>query len=434
MKKMLVVAGSLACSVSYAASPVFQPIGSSFTLGSSANPASLSTSLTNPAAPFLMVDTEAGDRFRFGIIGPGGFGYEMGQVDSLQDQIDELDELLDEDVTSASQAQTLQDKANSIVASLGDDANGKLMTSGQVPVFPLIYKHPEYGAFSIDMSLSAVGQGKFLDDDIDIVVTGSNYTLNTNSSVYVKSGVDLNLGLGYSKDVWSNQYGMLLTGAKVNLHSVTLSKGLMHLASSDDDSGDAFSDSLADHQETSFGVGLDVGAIWVSNYYQVGFTASNLNEPSFEYGSLNETCSSLETSKQASCYAALEFAGEGEIALDETHTMERQFTLDASVYILDQQLALAGSYEMNEISDLIGDKYQWATIGTSYYSKNVWIPAVRVGYKKNMAGTELSYLTLGATLFKRLNFDLAYGLESIEVDGDEVPRSLYLSAGIESAF
>ena len=140
MKKMLVVAGSLACSMSYAASPVFQPIGSSFTLGSSANPSSLSTSLTNPAAPYLMVDTEAGDRFRFGIIGPGGFGYEMGQVDSLQDQIDELDELLDEEVSSASQAQTLQNKANEVIATLGDDANGKLMTSGQVPLFPFIYK------------------------------------------------------------------------------------------------------------------------------------------------------------------------------------------------------------------------------------------------------------------------------------------------------
>lgn len=434
MKKILVVAGSLACSVSYAASPVFQPIGSSFTLGTSANPSSLSTSLANPAAPFLMVDSEAGDRFRFGIIGPGGFGYELGQVDSLQDQIDELDELLDEDVSSASQAQALQSKANDIVVALGDDANGKLMASGQVPVFPFIYKDPEYGAFTVDMSVSAVGQGKFLDDDIDIVVAGSSYTLNSNSSVYVKSGVDLNLGLGYSKDVWANEHGVLITGTKLNLHSVTLSKGMMHLASSDDDSDDAFSDSLADHEETSFGVGVDVGAIWLSKFYQVGFTASNLNEPTFEYGSLDETCSGLETSKQASCYAAREFAGEGRIALNEVHTMERQFTIDGSAFVLDRQVELAASYEMNEISDLVGDKYQWATVATSYYSSNTWIPAVRLGYKKNMAGSELSYLTMGATLFKRVNFDLAYGLETIEVDGDEMPRSLYISAGIESAF
>lgn len=434
MKKMLVIAGSLACGVSYAASPVFQPIGSSFTLGSSANPSALSTSLYNPAAPFLMVDTEEGDRFRFGIIGPGGFGYEMGQVDSLTDQIDELETLLDKEVTSASQAQDLQDKANEVIASLGDDANGKLMTSGQVPLFPLIYKHPKYGAFSLEMSVSAVGSGKFLDDDVDIITSGSNFYISSDSSVYVKSGVDLNLGMGYSKDVWSNQYGMLITGAKVNLHSVTLGKGLQHLTSSDDDSGDAFSDSYAEHQETSFGAGLDVGAIWVSNYYQLGFTASNLNEPTFEYGSLNEDCASLEASKQATCYAALEFAGDGRIALDEVHTMGRQFTVDASTFVFDRQLALAASYEMNEVSDLLGDKYQWATVSTSYYSNSAWIPAIRAGYRKNMVGSELSYLTLGATMFKRLNFDLAYGLESIEIDGDEAPRSLYISAGIESAF
>jgi len=46
MKKAFIVTGCLISSVAFAA-PVSQPFGSSFTLGSSANPASLMTSLGN---------------------------------------------------------------------------------------------------------------------------------------------------------------------------------------------------------------------------------------------------------------------------------------------------------------------------------------------------------------------------------------------------
>lgn len=430
MKKMLFIAGSLACSVGYAASSVSQPVGSSFTLGTSANPSALSTSLTNPAAPFLMVDTEAGDRLRFGIVGPIGFGYEVGEVDSIQDQIDEFEGLLDREVATEAEAKNLESRANQILRNLGDNANVKVMASGQVPLFPIIYKHPEYGAVAIDMSVAAVGSGLFLDDDISYTTTAP-YSLQTDSSMYVKSGVDLNIGVGYSKDVWANEQGMLITGAKLNVHNMTLSKNLIHLQSSEDDSSDPFS---SEFEETTTGVGIDIGAIWVANNYQLGFTAANLNEPSFDYGSLDQNCSTLSGTKQNSCNAAKDFANEGRVILNESYTMERQFTVDASGFILDRQLALAASYELNEVPDFVGDMYQWATVSASYYSDLVWLPAVRGGLRKNMAGSELTYATFGATLFKRLNLDLAYSLDSTEVDGDEVPRSLFFMASVESAF
>ncbi|RDL44601.1 hypothetical protein DN730_09440 [Marinomonas piezotolerans] len=444
MKKMLVIAGSLACGVSYAASPVFQPIGSSFTLGSSANPSALSTSLYNPAAPFLMVDTDEGDRFRFGIIGPGGFGYELGQVDSLTDEIDRLEKKLDETAQTAEAAQALKDDANNIVTLLGKDANGKLSTAGQIPFFPVIYKHPKYGSFTFDASLSAVGNGKFIDDRIDIVGddtdgdgTDDTYILSTKSSIYTKYGTDLAFGFGYANDLWSNQHGMLIAGAKVNIHAVTLGKALLHLGAADEDGAeDYYADSLSDNGKTTIGASLDLGAIWTSEYYQFGITGTNLNEPTFEYGSLKQDCSQLasESVAQNNCYVVDILANQGRIALSEVHTMERQVTIDSAVFVDDKQWALTGAYDLFETSDLLGDKYQWAVAAASYHGENAWIPGFRIGYRKNMAGTELSYLTGGFTLFKRLNFDLAYGLESIEIDGTEAPRSLYVSAGIESAF
>ncbi|TPE50305.1 type IX secretion system membrane protein PorP/SprF [Maribrevibacterium harenarium] len=438
MKKLLLVAGSIACGASYAASPVFQPIGSSFTLGTSANVRALSTSLNNPAAPFLMVNTEEGDRFRFGIFGPGGFGYEFGQVDSLVDKIDQLNDKIDnelDNVNDPSGADALKDELNDIIASLGENANGKLMTSGQLPMMPLIFKHPTYGAFTLDASLSALGQGRFLDDDVDLVLANGEYKVDTNSAVYVKNGMDLSFGFGYSKDVWANSYGMLIAGAKVNVHAITLGKALFAFSGADkDDSDDVFSDALSDNQTTTTSAALDLGAIWTANNYQVGFTAANLNEPEFDYGSLDQTCTGLTGAKYNNCLVTRELAGQGRIALQETHVLERQFTADAAVYLDNRQWTLAGSYDFMAVSDFVGDQYQWAVASASYYGENAWIPGFRVGYRKNLAGSELSYLTMGATLFKRLNLDMAYGLESVDIDGSSAPRSLFLSAGIESAF
>jgi hypothetical protein len=52
-----------------------------------------------------------------------------------------------------------------------------------------------------------------------------------------------------------------------------------------------------------------------------------------------------------------------------------------------------------------------------------------------MAGTELSYATAGLTILKRLNLDVAVGLDTVEdEDGDEMPRSVYFSLGYDTAF
>ncbi|CUB04822.1 conjugal transfer protein TraF [Marinomonas fungiae] len=434
MQKALIIAGSLACGAAVAA-PVSQPFGSSFTLGSSANPASLMTAMGNPAAAYFMVNSEEGDNFRTGILGPIGVGYEVGEVDSLEDKIDELDDLLDQEVTTIGQALNIQSRANDLLAQMGEDANLKVMVGAPVPVFPIIYKTDSGSAFMLDLSVSAVAKGHFLDDEIDIVQeTNGDYRLDTNSSLYAKAGAAVTFGLGYSTDVYSSDAGTLVLGTKLNAHSVTLGKALQHLESSDDDTSDAFSDAFSDQQETTTDFGLDLGAIWAAEHYQLGFQATNLNEPSFEYGKLPSNCATESPIDQPSCNAALEFAQKGEIELNEEYTMERQFTVEALTFVFDRQLSLAASYELNEVADLVGDEYQWATVSTVYYSSSSFIPALRLGYKKNMAGSELSYAMVGATLFKRLNLDLAYGLESVEIDGDEQPRSLYVSASIESAF
>ena len=437
MKKTLLLAGGLVSTLGFAAQPVFQPIGSSFTTGGSPNQRALSTSTNNPAASFLMVNSEEDDHFRFGILGPGGFGYELGQVDSLEDKINDLTDELDKKDLSISDINVVKDKANSIVSQLGKDATFKMMMAGQIPLMPFIYKHSKYGAFTFDMSLSAEGKGSVLDDDVTPLVNPLTQTfqLQTTTSIYVKNAVDLNFGLGYSRDIWTNHMGMLVGGAKVNVHSITLGKSLVSLSgATDDKAGDVFTDALKDNQKTTVGAGLDLGLIWTANNYQIGATLTNVNEPKFDYASLADDCASKTGAAQDNCYAARNFAGKGRIKLNESHVMERQLTLDSAVSLSNRQWTLAGSVDLFETHDPVGDLYQWGTVSASYYGDSNWIPGARIGYRKNMTGSELSYVTGGLTLFKRLNLDLAYGLESIDAGGTAVPRSLFFSAGIESAF
>ncbi|ADZ90259.1 conjugal transfer protein TraF [Marinomonas mediterranea] len=429
MKKGLLLATSLASSISFAASPIYQPTGSSFTLGTSVNKRALSTALYNPAAPFLMVNNKDGDRFRMGLFGPMAFGYEFGQVDSLEEKIDELDETLDKELETAEDVDKALRDVNELISSMDENATGKGMFSSQIPLFPMIYRSPQYGAFMFDASLTGLVKGSFLAEEAEI----QGKSIQTQSSVYVKDGADLNLSFGYSKDIWANQYGMLVGGAKLHAHYLTLGKALLVLQE-DDDIGDEFSDSLEDNQESTFGVGLDVGAIWVAENYQLGLTATNLNEPEFDYGIIGQNCSSLTGTQIDNCVVAAQFASRGEIASSETHVMERQVTIDGAVALSDKQWTLATSYDLFEVNDFVGDQYQWAVISASYYGDSNWAPGFRIGYRKNMAGSELSYANLGMSLFKRFSMDLAYGLETIKVDGTEAPRSLNLSLGFQTAF
>jgi hypothetical protein len=75
------------------------------------------------------------------------------------------------------------------------------------------------------------------------------------------------------------------------------------------------------------------------------------------------------------------------------------------------------------------------------WSKWFWVPAMRVGYRHNLAGTEMNYITTGLG-WLGINLDLAYGLspfDTSKIDGlKDIPfpigRSVYLNLGISYMF
>jgi hypothetical protein len=108
--------------------------------------------------------------------------------------------------------------------------------------------------------------------------------------------------------------------------------------------------------------------------------------------------------------------------------------LEGALYTESQNWVISLAADANAVSDPFGDEYQWFTASAAYATDSWLIPGFRVGYRQNMAGSELNYATAGATLFKALNLDLAYALEDITIDGNTVPRGLILNLGLELTF
>jgi hypothetical protein len=82
----------------------------------------------------------------------------------------------------------------------------------------------------------------------------------------------------------------------------------------------------------------------------------------------------------------------------------------------------------------MGDSYQWLTISAGYKTEKWWLPGARIGFRENLSGTGLQYVSAGITLFKYVDLDIAATLESVDIDGKSLPRGANLSLGFEIVF
>jgi hypothetical protein len=86
---------------------------------------------------------------------------------------------------------------------------------------------------------------------------------------------------------------------------------------------------------------------------------------------------------------------------------------------------------VDPVTEPMGDRFQWLTLSGGFTTDSWWIPSARIGYRQNLAGTELGYLSIGATLFKYMNIDIASALDTVEIDGQKLPQGLMGSIGFE---
>lgn len=437
------------------------------TYGAVSNTQVLVSDTLNPASGASSLSKED-SRYGFGV--NFGFGYEIGKVDDFLNQLDDtqaeldnqarsldaaliqqliLDGTIDPNGTPAEIAQDIASYLNSTtIATINEqiallaNKNSYFSAFGSLNV-PISIAHKAFGgSITFNAGASAVSNLVAVDDPIvlagtDIVVGGTspNYTIDytipdSDTSIFIRGAAVMEISLGYSHTVYMSDAGQLFAGLRGNYYKVGLTRYPKRLVdfASDESSEDAFDDYSDDDYEESTGFGVDAGVIWASQHYRVGATLNNINKPSFKYNDVDTSAYSSQS--------VIDF-----INSSDTYTMDTQLRLEGAVYTESTNWVLGLAIDANAVEDPLGREYQWASLSAAYATDSWWIPGARVGYRANMAGTKVSSLTAGLTLFKSVSFDMEYSLDSVNVEesdtvpfSGEVPRSFTFNLGLQLLF
>lgn len=244
--------------------------------------------------------------------------------------------------------------------------------------------------------------------------------LENDSSLVTKSVQLFDLSASYSRPVWSSERGELYVGAELHAYFMRLSRLSVRFGDITD-SEELFEEIIDAEFRDSTRAGIDIGALWVTDRYQLGATLTNVNEPKFEFNDVN--------------LAPYQFAGIIDFLRgDQAYRMERQLRLEGSLFSSSRRWSVHVGIDANAATDPLGDDFQWATLSAGLETEKWWAPSLRAGFRQNLAGTELSYLSLGATLFRFVNVDVSSALDTVSISGDTLPRGLMASIGFQLAW
>jgi hypothetical protein len=432
-KVKIAVLSALLCANAYA-DPVYLPPGSNLVYGASSNNQSIMSSVTNPAAAAADLSNEE-SQYRFGLINIGG-GYEFGNFNDLFNTVDNTKTLLNTPIVltgntaiDLASVNNVINSVNTTTAALQKDGNASIFFGGHVPFTPLVVTRKGWGgSFVLDANASAIANMTFIADPIAPLTSapvGGSYTLPANdSTLLVKAAVVGELGLGYSRPVLSSDTGDLTAGVRAKYYQVKLARDAQQLISSNG----AQSTLKASQTYTSnTGVWLDVGTLWTAKRYRVGAWINNINGPSFKFNTI--------TTAELTAAGYSNTAIMNQLAADQTYKMKPQLEMEGAFYSESQNWVLNAALDGNKVQDPVGRDFQWATLSAAYATNSWWIPGVRVGYRTNLAGSKLNYVTGGLTMFKALSLDIAYGLKSItDNSGKSIPRSAMINLGLQMTF
>jgi len=409
-------------------------MGTSTTMGPTSSSFSLHGAFNNPAMNPLLVNTD--ESFRMSYFPNISYNMELGDLDNFTEDLDDLINLIDNPADNVDSASDTLDRFNDVVKLMGEQGYLKINVGIDAPLLPLIYKSDFLGGAIGFGAKTGVQIGmSVLDDNLGISTQGGG--IETNTSLYLKSGLETTLSLSYGREIFAlTDLGKLYVGAKLNLISMELSKQVVPLTTLDGkDVGDVISDTYDQNLEKATAMGIDVGLVWAAKDYRLGLTFENINAPEFDYGSVGINCASRGEQNDArdQCETASFFVQNGRINSTESHIKQALMRVDA-LYSITERLVVSAAYDTAEYNDTIGFDNQWFNAATSYDPVHPLIPDLRIGYQKNLAGTELSSLTAGLTLFSLVSLDLEYGLESTAVDGSELPRRFGFSFSIAESF
>lgn len=244
-----------------------------------------------------------------------------------------------------------------------------------------------------------------------------NLTINNDSLLLVKATKIFQTSLSYSRKLASYDEGDLYWGVKPNFYRVGLSNVTARIGDITD-SEEFFNDIKNADFIYENGMDVDLGIAWASDNYQLGASLTSIFEHTYEFPAIDR-----RRYKSEEINKALDF--------HEEFTMQRQLKIDAGIYTHDRQWSLHVEYDANPVVDPMRDRYQWFSATAGYAGDSWWLPSARVGFSRNLAGSQLSYLNAGVTVFKILNVDLSSTLDTVELDGEELMRGINLRIGVQ---
>ncbi len=338
---------------------------------------------------------------------------------------------------------------NPTVASLNDDGYMKMGLSAQLPLSPFVVTHKMLkGSLEVHANISIQGRADYISSYVkpaaivDIVLdkTGTSATnpnnwqvstltpsfeIETDAAAVIKTAAIQEFGVGYSREVLQHEKGKLYAGGRLNMYRVGLSKSYIGMKGSDE-IDQVLEDQLDASQDMSSGFGLDFGAMWIAENYRLGATVNNINAPTFDYNNVSD-CSNfsnfVDTNNPANNITSATLA---DCTGNNSYTMDPQLKLEAVTSAWDDKVTLGFGYDVNPVEDAFGQEYKWLTLSAGANLGN-WV-AIRGGYRDNQGKEGLSFYTAGLTLFT-INIDVGMSQDSIEIDGESAPRSLYASLG-----
>lgn len=448
----LLVAGSLPPVVMADPSQFAGPLN---TLGNVSTQQTILSATVNPAAGEYVVEKT----YRWGYLSTAGVGLEFGEVDDVINGVDdlsaELDRLEQQAIVTFGDAYAVQQQFDAFVVELGQKGSGQLNAQVRAPLFPVAIRSESLkGVVTLDIYASANVGFYFIDSPLEIISPNlllgqSNFSLATDTAVILNSAQINAYSIGYSHDLANSLFkeqgsnnllpegDRLLVGGKLSVYQATLSSQAVAIDQQDqnEDLGDVISDQYDQNQAESTDVGLDVGVLWLSSNFQAGATFKNINEPGFDSSRLGYNCTDLASlSAQNNCEIAAGFGEQGRLDLTPEYIMERQLSVEGAISTADRHWNFAVALDANPVAGPVNDEYQWFSASASYFSDSLWIPMARVGFRNNQAGSELSYVNAGLTLFGGTHLDVSWALDSVSIDGEELPRAVAINLGFERRF
>lgn len=245
-------------------------------------------------------------------------------------------------------------------------------------------------------------------------------TVDNDSLLLVKGTKISEYSLSYSHLASEQDAGNLYWGVKPKLYRVGLTNVSTRIGDITDT--EAFYDDIKNANYVyENGYDVDLGLVWAAEHYQLGASVSSLFEHTYEFPELDRTGYQSERILN-------------QLSKHKTYTMERQLKLEGGVFTAQRHWSLNAEVDVNPVEDPMRDEYQWLTLTGGYASESWWLPSARLGFSRNLTGSELTYLNAGVTLMRYINIDAATTLNTVTLDGQELKRGMNIRLGVQFAY